>query len=182
MASDLPSDLRPVPCILMRGGTSRGPFFLESDLPPDTAERDRFLLAAMGSPDRRQIDGLGGAHPLTSKVGIVRRSATPGVDLDFLFAQLQPEKDTVDLTPNCGNMLAAVLPFALERGLLAAGEGRTTARILTLNTGMQCDVTVLTPGGRLRYTGEARIDVGERSWFWIWTHRFVNWVRLKLWM
>lgn len=152
------SDLQAVPCILMRGGTSRGPFFLESDLPADPVARDRLLLAAMGSPDRRQIDGLGGAHPLTSKVGIVRRSATPGVDLDFLFAQLQPERDTVDVTPNCGNMLAAVLPFALERGLLPAGDGTTTARILTLNTDMQCDVTVLTPNGRLQYGGEARID------------------------
>ncbi|MFS2214136.1 4-oxalomesaconate tautomerase [Telluria sp. Tellsp104] len=152
------SDLVPVPCILMRGGTSRGPFFLESELPSDPALRDRFLLAAMGSPDKRQIDGLGGAHPLTSKVGIVRRSETPGIDLDFLFAQLQPDKDTVDTSPNCGNMLAAVLPFALERGLLPARQGATTARVLTLNTGMQCDVTVQTPGGRLQYTGEARID------------------------
>ncbi len=152
------SDLVPVPCILMRGGTSRGPFFLESELPSDPALRDRFLLAAMGSPDKRQIDGLGGAHPLTSKVGIVRRSETPGVDLDFLFAQLQPDKDTVDTSPNCGNMLAAVLPFALERGLLPVRQGATTARVLTLNTGMQCDVTVRTPGGRLQYTGEARID------------------------
>jgi 4-oxalomesaconate tautomerase len=158
MSYEIASDLHAVPCILMRGGTSRGPFFLESDLPGDPAARDRLLLAAMGSPDRRQIDGLGGAHPLTSKVGIVRRSTTPGVDLDFLFAQLQPDKDTVDTTPNCGNMLAAVLPFALERGLLPAGEGTTTARILTLNTNMQCEVTVLTPGGRLQYTGEARID------------------------
>jgi 4-oxalomesaconate tautomerase len=143
---------------LMRGGTSRGPFFLESDLPADTAARDRVLLAVMGSPDPRQIDGLGGAHPLTSKVGIVRRSTTPGVDLDFLFAQLQPDNDTVDTTPNCGNMLAAVLPFALERGLLPIGDGTTTARILTLNTNMQCDVTVQTPGGRLQYGGDARID------------------------
>jgi 4-oxalomesaconate tautomerase len=152
------SDQRAVPCILMRGGTSRGPFFLESDLPADLAERDRVLLAAMGSPDPRQIDGLGGAHPLTSKVGIVRRSTTAGVDLDFLFAQLQPSNDTVDVTPNCGNMLAAVLPFALERGLLPVAQGATTARILTLNTGMQCDVTVQTPEGRLRYGGDARID------------------------
>lgn len=158
MSIDTASDLQAIPCILMRGGTSRGPFFLESDLPAEPAARDRVLLGAMGSPDRRQIDGLGGAHPLTSKVGIVRRSTTPGVDLDFLFAQLQPERDTVDVTPNCGNMLAAVLPFALERGLLPAGEGTTTARILTLNTNMQCDVTVLTPGRRLQYTGEARID------------------------
>jgi 4-oxalomesaconate tautomerase len=144
--------------MLMRGGTSRGPFFLESDLPVDTAARDRLLLAAMGSPDPRQIDGLGGAHPLTSKVGIVRRSTTPGVDLDFLFAQLQPNNDTVDVTPNCGNMLAAVLPFALERGLLPVAQGVTTARILTLNTGMQCDVTVQTPCGQLQYSGDARID------------------------
>lgn len=152
------SDLRAVPCILMRGGTSRGPFFLESDLPADAAERDRVLLAAMGSPDPRQIDGLGGAHPLTSKVGIVRRSTTPGVDLDFLFAQLQPNNDTVDITPNCGNMLAAVLPFALERGLLPVADGVTTARILTLNTNMRCDVSVQTPGGVLQYGGDARID------------------------
>ena len=152
------SDLQAIPCILMRGGTSRGPFFLESDLPSDVEERNKVLLAAMGSPDPRQIDGLGGAHPLTSKVGIVRRSLTPGVDLDFLFAQLQPNKDTVDVTPNCGNMLAAALPFALERGLLPIKDGVTTARILTLNTDMQCDVTVQTPQGQLQYGGDARID------------------------
>lgn len=146
----------------MRGGTSRGPFFLASDLPDDVATRDRVLLAVMGSPDKRQIDGLGGAHPLTSKVGIVSRSNTPGVALDFLFAQLQPEKDTVDTTPNCGNMLAAVVPFALERGLIAAGADTTTVRVLTLNTGMQCDVTVHTPltpcGRQVAYEGAARID------------------------
>lgn len=158
MTSERNSDLTPVPCMLMRGGTSRGPFFLESDLPSDPALRDRVLLAAMGSPDKRQIDGLGGAHPLTSKAGIVRKSTKPGVDLDFLFAQLQPEKDTVDTSPNCGNMLAAVLPFALETGLLPIKEGTTTARVLTLNTDMQCDVTVQTPNGRLAYTGDARID------------------------
>ncbi len=147
-----------IPCYFMRGGTSRGPFFLESDLPLEVPQRDRVLLAVMGSPDRRQIDGLGGANPLTSKVGIVRQSSTAGVDLDFLFAQLQPDKDTVDTTPNCGNMLAAVLPFAIERGLLAVQGDTTTARVLTLNTGMQCDITVQTQGGRVRYTGEARID------------------------
>ena len=146
----------------MRGGTSRGPFFLETDLPTDVAVRDRVLLAVMGSPDRRQIDGLGGAHPLTSKVGIVRRSTTAGVDVDFLFAQLQPELDTVDTTPNCGNMLAAVVPFALERGLIEAQGDETTVRVLTLNTDMQCDITVQTPmtpaGRQVRYDGEARID------------------------
>ncbi len=142
----------------MRGGTSRGPFFNEADLPEDAATRDRVLLATMGSPDHRQIDGLGGAHPLTSKVGIVRRSATAGVDVDFLFAQLQPGKDTVDTTPNCGNMLAAVVPFALETGLAQAHGDTTTLRVLTLNTGMQCDVTVETPGGMVEYEGDVRID------------------------
>lgn len=144
--------------MLMRGGTSRGPFFLESDLPADAVERDRVLLAVMGSPDKRQIDGLGGAHALTSKVGIVRRSETPGVALDFLFAQLQPNTDTVDTSPNCGNMLAAVVPFALERGLINAQGDTTTVRVLTLNTDMQCDITVETLGGRVRYGGDARID------------------------
>ncbi|MBI3444721.1 MAG: 4-oxalomesaconate tautomerase [Magnetospirillum sp.] len=148
----------PIPCLFMRGGTSRGPFFLDSDLPAETALRDRVLLAVMGSPDKRQIDGLGGAHPLTSKVGIVRKSAVAGVDLDFLFAQLQPDKDVVDTTPNCGNMLAAVVPFALERGLVAAQGETTTLRVLTLNTDMQCDITIRTPGGHVEYEGEARID------------------------
>ncbi|HEX2531680.1 MAG TPA: 4-oxalomesaconate tautomerase [Burkholderiaceae bacterium] len=151
-----------IPTLFMRGGTSRGPFFLASDLPADTATRDRVLLAVMGSPDRRQIDGLGGAHPLTSKVGIVSRSTAPGVALEFLFAQLQPERTTVDTAPNCGNMLAAVVPFALERHLIEAQDDTTTVRVLTLNTGMQCDITVQTPmtpvGRRVRYGGNARID------------------------
>ncbi|MBI2309117.1 MAG: 4-oxalomesaconate tautomerase [Rhodocyclales bacterium] len=144
--------------LFMRGGTSRGPFFREADLPADVASRDRVLLAVLGSPDRRQIDGLGGAHPLTSKVGIVRPSTTPGVDLDFLFAQLQPEQETVDTTPNCGNMLAAVVPFALETGMVAPQGEQTTLRVLTLNTDMQCDITVETPDGQVSYDGEARID------------------------
>ena len=142
----------------MRGGTSRGPFFLESDLPQEIGERDRVLLAAMGSPDRRQIDGLGGANPLTSKVGIVRKSTTPGVDLDFLFAQVVVDKALVDTTPNCGNMLAAVVPFALETGLVKAQGATTKLRVLTLNTDMQCDITVQTPDGQITYEGDAKID------------------------
>jgi len=152
-----------IPCLLMRGGTSKGPFFNAADLPADTATRDKVLLAALGSPDKRQIDGLGGAHPLTSKVGIVRKSTTPGVDIDFLFAQLQPDKDTVDTSPNCGNMLAAAVPFALETGLLTAQGDISTFRVLTLNTNMAADITVHTPlqtdGSRaVEYEGSARID------------------------
>lgn len=158
MTFKLASDLHAIPCILMRGGTSRGPFFLERDLPSDIVARDRALLAAMGSPDPRQIDGLGGAHPLTSKVGIVARDTSGRADLAFTFAQLQPNADTVDTTPNCGNMLAAVVPFALETGLIAASNDATRARVLTRNTGMVCDITVPTPGGKPQYAGDARID------------------------
>ena len=147
-----------IPCLLMRGGTSKGPFFNETDLPEEISLRDQVLLAVMGSPDKRQIDGLGGAHPLTSKVGIVRISQVPGVDLDFLFAQLQPDKDTVDTTPNCGNMLAAVVPFALETGMVKAQGDQSTFRVLTLNTDMQCDITVDTKDGVVQYEGTARID------------------------
>ncbi|PKO89673.1 MAG: 4-oxalomesaconate tautomerase [Betaproteobacteria bacterium HGW-Betaproteobacteria-12] len=148
----------PIKTLFMRGGTSRGPFFNAADLPSEIATRDRVLLAVMGSPDKRQIDGLGGANPLTSKVGIVRQSTTAGVDLDFLFAQLQPDRDTVDTTPNCGNMLAAVVPFALETGMVRAQGDKTTLRVLTLNTDMQCDITVETPGGCVNYQGDAHID------------------------
>jgi 4-oxalomesaconate tautomerase len=151
-----------IPCLFMRGGTSKGPFFAADALPADVATRDKVLLAVMGSPDKRQIDGLGGAHPLTSKVGIVSRGSRPGVDLEFLFAQLQPDKDTVDTTPNCGNMLAAVVPFAIETGLVPAQGDTTTLRVLTLNTDMQCDITVQTPmtpaGRQMQYEGDARID------------------------
>lgn len=147
-----------IPCTLMRGGTSKGPFFLRQDLPEDVATRDRVLLAVMGSPDVRQIDGIGGADPLTSKVGIVSISSRPGVDLDFLFAQVVVDRAQVDTTANCGNMLAAVVPFALERCLIQAQGDVTTARVLTVNTGVLSDITVQTPGGLITYDGECRID------------------------
>ncbi len=142
----------------MRGGTSRGPFFREEDLPQDVALRDAVLLSVMGSPDARQIDGLGGADPLTSKVGIIRRGRDPGVDLEFLFAQVSIKEARVDTTPNCGNMLAAVVPFGLETGLVDARGEITTLRVLTRNTGTLSDIEVPTPGGRVEYAGEARID------------------------
>jgi 4-oxalomesaconate tautomerase len=148
----------PIPCLFMRGGTSRGPFFLEDDLPADERARDQVLLAVMGSPDVRQIDGLGGADPLTSKVGIVRPGRTSGVDLEFLFAQVSVREARVDTTPNCGNMLAAVGPFGLETGLCPARGELTNLRVLTRNTGTLSDIEVRTPGGIVEYAGEARID------------------------
>lgn len=149
---------RSIPCLFMRGGTSRGPFFLEEDLPADLARRDTVLLSVMGSPDARQIDGLGGADPLTSKVGLVSRGRGAGVDLEFLFAQVSIKEALVDTSPNCGNMLAAVVPFALETGLVQAAGDLTTLRVLTRNTGTLSDIEVRTPGGKVEYTGAARID------------------------
>ncbi len=142
----------------MRGGTSRGPFFRASDLPDDTDLRDKVLLNVMGSPHYLQIDGLGGGHPLTSKVGIVGPGKQADCDLEFLFVQLQPNSITVDTRPNCGNMLAAVVPFALECGMVKSQGDKSTYRVLTLNTGMQCDITVQTPGGHISYEGDAYID------------------------
>ena len=149
---------RAIPCLFMRGGTSRGPFILESDLPADVESRDAALLRIMGSPDARQIDGLGGADPLTSKVGIVRPGRTAGVDLEFLFAQVSVTEARVDTTPNCGNMLAAVVPFGIETGLVEARGEVSTLRVLTRNTGTLSDIEVQTPGGRVEYEGNARID------------------------
>ena len=147
-----------IPCILMRGGTSKGPFFYAQDLPANIAERDALLLGALGSPDRRQIDGIGGAHSLTSKVGIVDVCETDEADLTFLFAQLQPDKNTVDTTPNCGNMLAAVVPYALEKGLVKAQGPTSTFKVLTVNTNMVSEIEVQTPHGQITYEGEATIN------------------------
>jgi len=146
-----------IPCTLMRGGTSKGPFFLASDLPADSQTRDRVLLAAMGSPDPRQIDGVGGADPLTSKVAIVSRSSRAGMDVDYLFAQVSVDRPLVDITPTCGNMLAGVGPFAIERGLVAPGDPITSVTIYMVNTGTVAVAHVPTPGHEVIYAGETSI-------------------------
>ena len=147
-----------IPCVLMRGGTSKGTYFLARDLPAETALRDRVLLAAMGSPDRRQIDGVGGAHPLTSKVAIVAPSARADADVDYLFAQVAVDAAKVDTAPTCGNILAGVGPFAIERGLVAARPGETRVRIFMANTQSLCTATVRTPGGDVSYDGDTAIS------------------------
>ncbi len=152
------NDLTGIPCIFMRGGTSRGPFFRADDLPNDPAVRDRVLLAAMGSPDLRQIDGLGGADTLTSKVAIVSRSSRPGVDVDYLFAQVDIGKPIVDTNPSCGNMLAGVAPFAIETGMFPAQDGETRVMIYNVNTESRIEAVVQTPGRAMRYSGDAAID------------------------
>jgi len=146
-----------IPCTLMRGGTSKGAYFLSHTLPADEALRERVLLAVMGSPDERQIDGLGGANPLTSKVAMVGPSAAAGADVDYLFAQVVVDRPIVDLTQNCGNILAGVGPFAVEKGLVAAGDPLTKVAIHMVNSGKRAIATVETPGGVVQYAGGARI-------------------------
>ena len=142
----------------MRGGTSKGAVFLATDLPANTAERDAFLLRVMGSPDPRQIDGMGGADPLTSKVAVVSKSTRDGVDVDYLFLQVFVDQALVSDSQNCGNMLAAVGPFALERGLVAASGEETRVAIFMVNTGQIAVATCQTPGGIPTYAGDAAID------------------------
>ncbi|SEB65006.1 4-oxalomesaconate tautomerase [Nitratireductor aquibiodomus] len=147
-----------VPCMWMRGGTSRGGVFLAADLPADTAARDAFLLGVMGSPDPRQIDGLGGGDPLTSKVAIVSPSKRDDADVDYLFLQVFVDQALVTDAQGCGNMLAAVGPFAIERGLVPPSDGETRIRIYMENTQTLAVARVATPGGQVTYRGDARID------------------------
>jgi len=142
----------------MRGGTSRGAYFLASDLPTDIAERDRILLSVMGSPDPRQIDGIGGADPLTSKVAVISPSSRPGIDVDYLFLQVWVDRPEVSDKQNCGNILAGVAPFAIERGLVRGCDPVTQVRIFMVNTSQTVVATVQTPGGKPEYQGNARID------------------------
>ncbi|MEV1080280.1 4-oxalomesaconate tautomerase [Streptomyces sp. NPDC050211] len=144
--------------MLMRGGTSKGSYFLADDLPADPGDRDDLLLRVMGSPDPRQIDGLGGAHPLTSKVAVISRSAGPEADVDYLFLQVAVDRPEVTDRQNCGNILAGVGPFAVERGLVDADDAETTVRIRMLNTGELAVATFPTPGGRVDYTGSSEIS------------------------
>ena len=147
-----------IPCVIMRGGTSRGPFFHASDLPADISTRDAVLLAVMGSPHEIQVDGIGGSHSVTSKVAIISKSKNPAADVDYLFAQVQINENFVDTKPNCGNMLVAVGPFAIETGLVPAKSGETTVRIFNVNTQSLVDSIVQTPGGQITYAGDAAID------------------------
>jgi len=148
----------PIPCMLMRGGTSKGVYLLASDLPTEAAERDPLLLKIMGSPDRRQIDGLGGATSLTSKVAMISPSSRPDCDVDYHFAQVGVETDTVDTGPTCGNILIGVGPFAILRGLVNASDKETGIRVWDVNTESRMNIVVQTPGGVIEFEGDTSID------------------------
>ncbi|MEQ1641783.1 MAG: 4-oxalomesaconate tautomerase, partial [Novosphingobium sp.] len=150
--------MKGVPCMWMRGGTSKGGYFLKADLPADPATRDAFLLGVMGSPDPVQIDGMGGADPLTSKVAVVSKSSRAGIDVDYLFLQVFVDQAIVSDAQNCGNILAGVGPFALERGLVAVSGAETRVAIFMENTGQVAVATVQTPDGKVTYAGTAAID------------------------
>jgi len=150
--------LKAIPCTLMRGGTSKGAYFHVRDLPAERALRDRVLLAVMGSPDARQIDGVGGAHPLTSKVAVIGPATRPDADVDYLFLQVVVDKAEVSDAQNCGNILAGVGPWAIENGLVSASGLTTPVRIHMVNTASIAVAHVPTPGGAVEYEGDARID------------------------
>ncbi|WP_428243619.1 4-oxalomesaconate tautomerase [Gynuella sp.] len=147
-----------IPCTMMRGGTSRGPYFLATDLPDDWATQEQVLLAAMGSPNRQQIDGIGGGTSLTSKAAILSRSSHPQADVDYLFAQVGIDRLYVDIAPSCGNILAGVGPFAIDAGLVEATEDETIVRVRNVNTDKLIEVRVKTPNGQVEYEGDTRID------------------------
>ena len=147
-----------IPCVMMRGGTSKGPYFLMHDLPAEPELRDRVLLSVMGSPDLRQIDGIGGADTLTSKVAMVGPPTRPEADVDYLFAQVSIDRAVVDTEPTCGNIMSGIGPFAIEAGLVPAAEGTTTVMVHNVNTGSLIESIVQTPGTRVEYDGDAVID------------------------
>ncbi|WP_127104158.1 4-oxalomesaconate tautomerase [Pararhodobacter zhoushanensis] len=147
-----------IPCLWMRGGTSKGAYFLASDLPRNDAARDDLLLRVMGSPDARQIDGIGGADPLTSKVAILSPSTRDDADVDYLFLQVFVDQALVSGAQACGNILSGVGPAAIERGLVVVAGEETPVRIHMLNTGEVAKAVVQTPGGRVTYAGTAQID------------------------
>ncbi|MEC9483722.1 MAG: 4-oxalomesaconate tautomerase [Halomonas sp.] len=150
--------IQSIPCIIMRGGTSKGPFLRMGDLPESPAERAETLLNLMGAGHALQIDGIGGSDPLTSKVAIVERSSHPDADVDYLFAQVDGPGRRVDFSPNCGNMLSAVGPYAIETGLVEPNDGVTVVRVWNLNTQRLIECHVPTPGRQVCYEGSTRIS------------------------
>ena len=143
---------------MIRGGTSRGLYFDRDDLPKDAVSRNEVLTRAMGGPDPLQIDGLGGGHPLTSKVAVLNRSMSDDVDVDYLFLQVDPVKQSVSDVQNCGNILAGVGLYAIERGWVEAELDKTVVRVRMLNSDAICDLEMLTPNGRIQVEGDAEID------------------------
>ncbi|MEO3990120.1 4-oxalomesaconate tautomerase [Pseudocitrobacter cyperus] len=150
--------MKSIPCVLMRGGTSKGAFLLATDLPENIEERNNALLTIMGSGHELEIDGIGGGSPQTSKVAIISQSTSQDADIDYLFVQVIVNERRVDTTPNCGNMLCAVGGFAIEHGLIDATSPVTRVRIRNVNTNTFIDADIQTPDGVVIYEGNTQID------------------------
>ena len=146
-----------LPVTIMRGGTSKGVYILQKDLPQDRTQWDPILLRLMGSPDAKQIDGLGGSYSVTSKVAIIQKSERPDADIDYTFAQVSVDKPLVSYMGNCGNISSGVGPFAIEKGLVEAKDGETSVRIYNTNTDKIIIADVQTPGGEVEYSGDFAI-------------------------
>ena len=149
--------VKKLPVTIMRGGTSKGVYILEDDMPSDREDWDSLLLRLMGSPDAKQIDGLGGSYSVTSKVAIIKKSSHPEADVDYTFAQVSVDKPLVSYKGNCGNISSGVGPFAIEKGLVHANDGMTTVRIFNTNTNKIIAADVKTPGGVVEYSGDFAI-------------------------
>jgi 2-methylaconitate cis-trans-isomerase PrpF len=151
-------EMERIPCVIMRGGTSKAVFLLDNDLPKDQAKRDRIILSVFGSPDSRQIDGLGGADPLTSKLAVIAPSARDDADIDYTFGQVDLHSAFVDYSSNCGNISSAVGPFAIAQGLVKITEPVTTVRIFNTNTAkvFEADVTIV--DGKPAVIGDYKVD------------------------
>ena len=150
--------MRALPCDLIRGGSSRAAFFARGDLPADSGARDALLAAVMGGPDALQVDGIGGGHPLTSKVAVIAPGDAPGIDVDYLFLQVDPQRQTVSAAQNCGNILAGVGVYALRHGLVTPSDDVTRVRVRMLNSAAVCELELPTPGGELQVDGHTHID------------------------
>lgn len=149
---------RKIPCVYMRGGTSKAVFFRDEDLPQDPTERDKVILSAFGSPDRRQIDGMGGANTSTSKVAIIKKSDRPGIDVDYDFGQVDLMAPIVGKTMNCGNISSAVGPYAVDEGLVDVKEPVTEVHIFNTNTQKEIVAIVPVKDGHFMSEGDFAID------------------------
>lgn len=149
---------RKIPCVYMRGGTSKAIFFRDEDLPKDTAERDKVILSAFGSPDQRQIDGMGGANTSTSKVAVIKKSEMHGIDVDYDFGQVDVMAPIVGKSMNCGNISSAVAPYAIDEGLVEAVEPITEVRIFNTNTSKEIIAQVPVKNGKAVTEGDFAID------------------------
>lgn len=147
-----------IPFLFLRGGTSRGPFFNRADLPADRETLSQVLIRAVGAGNPRNIDGLGGGNAVTTKVVMLSRSAEPAVDIDYFFAQVSVNEESVDYGPTCGNMLVGVGPAAIELGLIDVAGDITMVRIRAVNTGALVEAEVMTPNGTVCYDGDVAID------------------------